>query len=71
MWMGVINHSHVINLVAMTEFCVRCSAPAGIMMSFAYADRAVWLDDLVEPIIPGSAYAMCEKIGRASGRERV
>jgi hypothetical protein len=51
----------VINLVAMTEFCVRCSAPAGIVMSFAYVDRAVWLDDFVEPVVPGSAYPMCEK----------
>lgn len=58
---GVINHTNVIKLAAMTEFCVRCSAPAGIVMSFAYVDRAVWLDDLVEPVVPGSAYAMCEK----------
>jgi len=50
----------VIILPVMTEHCVRCAAPAGIVMSFAYGDRTVWLDDLREPIVPGAGYAMCE-----------
>lgn len=29
-------------------------------MSFAYADGAVWLDDLVEPTVPGAGYPMCD-----------
>jgi hypothetical protein len=45
----------------MTELCVRCSAPAGIVMSFSYFDRAVWLDDLTEAVAAGVAYPMCEK----------
>ena len=44
----------------MIERCVRCAAPAGIEMSFAYFDRRVWLDDLAGPIHPGAGYAMCE-----------
>lgn len=34
----------------MTVSCTRCGAPAAAMMTFEYADGAVWLDDLVEPI---------------------
>lgn len=45
----------------MTELCVRCSAPAGIVMSVAYTDRAVWLDDLTGPVTPGAGYPLCEK----------
>ena len=44
----------------MTELCVRCGAPAGIVMSFLYLDRTVWLDDLTESVEPGVAYPMCE-----------
>lgn len=44
----------------MTERCVRCSAPAGSVMSFFYVDATVWLDDLSDPIVPGAGYAMCE-----------
>ncbi len=44
----------------MTEICIRCSAPAGIVMSFFYAESTVWLDDLVEPVVPGVGYALCE-----------
>ena len=40
--------------------CVRCGAPAGIKMTFAYDARLVWLDDLTPPVTPGLAYAMCE-----------
>jgi len=38
--------------------CARCGSPAGTFMSFAYVDRAVWLDDL---IIRDDAhgYALC------------
>lgn len=44
----------------MIETCIRCSAPAAIVMSFSYGDRVVWLDDLTAPTIPG-VYAMCEE----------
>ncbi|WKZ83301.1 MAG: DUF3499 family protein [Acidimicrobiia bacterium] len=44
----------------MTERCVRCGTPAGIVMSFNYDDGTIWLDDLVEPTTPGRGYAMCE-----------
>jgi len=44
----------------MTEHCVRCAAPAGIVMSFLYGDRTIWLDDLSRPVVPGAGYAMCE-----------
>ncbi len=29
-------------------------------MSYDYAERTVWLDDLTQPVIPGRGYAMCE-----------
>lgn len=44
----------------MTETCVRCAAPAVIVMSFSYGERVVWLDDLTEPTAPG-VYAMCDE----------
>lgn len=47
-------------LPAMTEKCARCGAPAGIVMSFNYDERMLWLDDLSEPVVPGRGYAMCE-----------
>jgi len=50
----------VIILPAMTEHCARCGAPAGIVMSFHYQGRTLWLDDIVEPVAPGRGYAMCE-----------
>lgn len=50
----------MINLRSMTETCVRCAAPAGIVMTFSYPDRVVWLDDLDEAPTPG-VYAMCEE----------
>ena len=43
----------------MTERCVRCASPAGIVMSFVYLDAIVWLDDLSTQVDPGSAYPMC------------
>ena len=43
----------------MIQPCVRCGAPAGIKMTFAYDARLVWLDDLTGPVTPGLAYAMC------------
>lgn len=47
----------------MTEHCVRCAAPAGTTMSFAYDDRVLWLDDL--SAAAGIGYAMChEHAGR-------
>lgn len=44
----------------MTEHCVRCAAPAGIVMRFRYTERTIWLEDLREPLHPGGGYAMCE-----------
>ena len=29
-------------------------------MVFDYQQRMVWMGDLVEPIVPGSGYALCE-----------
>lgn len=45
----------------MIERCSKCGTPSGLMMSFNYGDMTVWLDDLVEPIVPGTAYALCER----------
>jgi hypothetical protein len=44
----------------MIERCIRCGAPAGIVMAFDYDARLAWLDDLTEPVTPGSGYALCE-----------
>ncbi len=44
----------------MIERCVRCGAPAGIKMGFAYEARIVWLEDITQPVIPGLGYPMCE-----------
>jgi len=44
----------------MIDNCVRCSAPAGIVMTFDYEGRMVWLADLVAPVEAGDGYAMCE-----------
>ena len=44
----------------MIERCVRCGAPAGIKMAFAYEARLIWLEDLNEPTTRGLGYAMCE-----------
>jgi hypothetical protein len=45
----------------MTEHCVRCAAPAGIVMSFRYDESTIWLLDLTAPVTPGTGYAMCEE----------
>ena len=42
----------------MTVGCARCGSPANSMMSFAYADAAVWLDDLAE-MENAHGYALC------------
>jgi hypothetical protein len=44
----------------MVEHCVRCGAPAGIVMAFAYSARLIWLEDISGPVIPGAGYAMCQ-----------
>jgi len=44
----------------MIERCVRCGAPAGIKMAFAYEARLIWLEDLTRPTVPGLGYPMCE-----------
>ena len=43
----------------MIPHCVRCGAPAGIVMAFAYEARLVWLEDLDGPVVPGAGYAFC------------
>jgi len=45
----------------MFERCIRCGAPSGIRMAFDYDARMVWLEDLSEPIVQGSGWAMCER----------
>lgn len=37
--------------------CVRCGVPASSLMAYSYADRHIWLEDLVAADLPG--YAMC------------
>lgn len=44
----------------MIERCVRCGAPAGIKMAFAYEARLVWLEDITQPVVRGLAYPLCE-----------
>ena len=44
----------------MIERCVRCGAPAGILMAFAYDQGVVWLEDLSGPVVPGAGYALCQ-----------
>ena len=44
----------------MTQSCVRCSAPAGIVMRFSYDDSTVWLEDMAAPVAQGHGYPMCE-----------
>lgn len=34
----------------MTVSCTRCGAPAAAVMTFDYADGAVWMDDVADPI---------------------
>jgi len=29
-------------------------------MSYDYADRRVWLDDITKPVVPGLGYPLCE-----------
>jgi hypothetical protein len=41
----------------MFSSCVRCSSPAAALMSYAYGDRQVWLEDLSAHGYQG--YAMC------------
>jgi hypothetical protein len=47
----------------MIQRCVRCGAPAGIKMTFAYEARLIWLEDLTEPVTLGLGYPMCEGHG--------
>ncbi|MDH5371843.1 MAG: DUF3499 family protein [Acidimicrobiia bacterium] len=39
--------------------CARCGTPAASVMSYDYADRAIWLDDIREGVPPGAGYMMC------------
>lgn len=42
----------------MTVSCAKCGAPATSLMSFAYAECAVWLDDITElNVVEG--YVLC------------
>ena len=40
--------------------CMRCSAPAGVVMNFNYAERHVWIDDLGES---DGGYVLCQSHG--------
>lgn len=42
----------------MTVSCSRCGSPANSVMTFAYVDRSVWLDDLVDADGP-HGYPLC------------
>ena len=46
---------------------MRCGAAASAVMSYSYAAREVWLDDISGSLEPGSDYAFCgEHAGRMS-----
>lgn len=45
----------------MVATCVRCQSPASVLMTFAYDDRAVWLEDLTSGATEG--YVMCSDHG--------
>jgi Protein of unknown function (DUF3499) len=38
--------------------CVRCGSPSAALMTFAYGEAAVWLDDLVVDAAP-FGYPLC------------
>ena len=40
--------------------CCRCGVLATAAMSFQYDRSQIWMDGLDAPLIPGTAYAMCE-----------
>lgn len=39
--------------------CVRCSTPAAAHMTFDYAEKAVWLEELESDTERGRGYALC------------
>ena len=39
--------------------CARCSTPASTLMTFAYGDSAVWLEDLESDPADMGGYALC------------
>ena len=43
----------------MKTSCTRCAASADVFMSYDYAGRQVWLEDLFEPPEPNTGYPMC------------
>jgi hypothetical protein len=43
----------------MIQRCARCGAPAAALMAFSYPDRAIWMDDLVVEVVPGTGHALC------------
>ncbi len=42
----------------MTVGCARCGSPASVLMSFAYQDAQVWLDDIIDTVEP-HGYQLC------------
>jgi hypothetical protein len=42
----------------MTVSCARCGAPSASVMSFAYTESLVWLDDLLDAVEP-YGYPLC------------
>ncbi len=41
------------------SLCRSCGAPAAAMLSFSYADRQVWLDDISSTEDQGPGMALC------------
>ncbi|MEX0863834.1 MAG: DUF3499 family protein [Acidimicrobiia bacterium] len=46
----------------MTVGCARCGSPAASVMTFAYPESSVWLDDLRDAVEP-YGYALCADHG--------
>jgi hypothetical protein len=47
----------------MVQSCVRCPAPAAVVMTFDYDERAVWLIDFEELVDHDHGYPLCGNHG--------
>ncbi|MCI0424263.1 MAG: DUF3499 family protein [Actinobacteria bacterium] len=47
----------------MTIGCARCGSPAATVMTFAYPQSAVWLDDLSDVVVEVYSYPLCADHG--------
>jgi hypothetical protein len=43
----------------MKTSCTRCAVAADVFMSYDYARRQIWLDDLFETPEPNTGYPLC------------